>query len=51
MSIDIMNAKIKELRELKRMQDELSAEIEAIQDEIKGHMTADRPEHRHADRR
>lgn len=40
MSIDMMNAKVKELRELKRMQDELAAEIEAIQDEIKGHMTA-----------
>lgn len=40
MSIDMMNAKVKELRELKRMQDELAAEIEAIQDEIKAHMTA-----------
>lgn len=40
MSIDMMNAKIKELRELKRMQDELAAEIESIQDEIKSQMTA-----------
>ena len=40
MSIDMMNAKVQELRELKRMQDELAAEIEAIQDEIKAHMTA-----------
>lgn len=40
MSIDMMNAKVKELRELKRMQDELAAEIEAIQDEIRAHMTA-----------
>lgn len=40
MSIDMMNAKVKELRELRRMADELAAEIEAIQDEIKGHMTA-----------
>lgn len=40
MSIDIMNAKVKELRELKRMQDELAAEIEAIQDAIKAEMTA-----------
>lgn len=40
MSIDMMNAKVKELRELKRMQDELAAEIEAIQDEIKAHMTS-----------
>lgn len=35
-----MSAKVKELRELKRMQDELAAEIEAIQDEIKSVMTA-----------
>lgn len=40
MSIDTMNAKVQELRELRRMADELAAEIEAIQDEIKGHMTA-----------
>ncbi len=39
MSIDMMNAKVKELRELKRMADELAGEIEAIQDEIKTHMT------------
>lgn len=38
MSIDTMNAKVKELRELKRMQDELAGEIETIQDEIKAHM-------------
>jgi len=40
MSIDTMNAKVKELRELRRMADELTGEIEAIQDEIKAHMTA-----------
>lgn len=39
MSIDTMNAKVKELRELCRMADELAGEIEAIQDEIKAHMT------------
>ena len=39
MSIDMMNGKIKELRELRRMADELAGEIEAIQDEIKAHMT------------
>ncbi len=39
MSIDMMNAKVKELRELKRMADELDGEIEAIQDEIKATMT------------
>ena len=40
MSIDMMNAKIKELRELKRMADELQVEIDAIQDAIKAEMTA-----------
>ncbi len=39
MSVDMMNAKVKELRELKRMADELAGEIEQIQDEIKAHMT------------
>ena len=39
MSIDMMNTKVKELRELRRMADELAGEIEAIQDEIKAHMT------------
>lgn len=40
MSTMEMNAKIKELRELKRMADELQAEIDAIQDSIKAEMTA-----------
>lgn len=39
MSIDMMNAEVKELRELKHMADELAGEIEAIQDEIKATMT------------
>ena len=38
MSNETMSAKVKELRELKRMQEELAAEIEAIQDELKAHM-------------
>lgn len=38
MSVDMMDRKVKELRELKRMQEELTAEIEAIQDELKAHM-------------
>ena len=38
MSVDMMDKKVKELRELRRMQDELAAEIEAIQDELKAHM-------------
>jgi len=40
MSVDTMNAKVQELRELKRMQEELEAEITSIEDELKGHMTA-----------
>ena len=40
MSIDIMNAKVQELRELRRMADELAGEIESLQDEIKAEMTA-----------
>ena len=38
MSVDMMDRKVKELRELKRMQEELATEIEAIQDELKAHM-------------
>ncbi len=40
MSVDKMNEKVQALRELRRMQDELTAEIEAIQDELKAHMDA-----------
>lgn len=40
MSINEMDSKIKELRELRRMADELAAEIEAAQNAIKAHMTA-----------
>jgi len=36
---EIIN-KLNELAELRKMADELSAEIEAIQDELKAHMTA-----------
>lgn len=35
-----LNSKIKELRSLRRMADELAGEIEAIQDAIKAEMTA-----------
>jgi len=38
MSIKEMESKVKELRELKRMADELNAEITAIEDEIKADM-------------
>ena len=40
MSINEMDAKIKELRELRRMADELAGEIESITDSIKAHMDA-----------
>ena len=35
-----ITAKIHELRELRRMADEIAAEIDVIQDAIKAHMTA-----------
>ncbi len=41
MSISEMDSKIKELRELRRMADELTAEIESITDSIKAHMDAE----------
>ena len=41
MSINEMDSKIKELRELRRMTDELAAEMDAIQDSIKAHMDAE----------
>ena len=40
MSTHEMESKVKELRELRRMAEELDAEIEAIQDIIKAEMTA-----------
>ena len=40
MSMNELNAKVIELKELKVMQDELAAEITAIEDEIKAHMAA-----------
>ena len=40
MSINEMDSKIKELRELRRMADELAAEMETIQDSIKAHIDA-----------
>lgn len=41
MSINDMDSKIKELRELCRMADELAAEMESITDSIKRHMDAE----------
>lgn len=40
MSMNEMEIKVKELRELRRMADELAVEIDGIQDEIKKHMDA-----------
>ena len=40
MSNTEIQSKVNELRELRRMADELTAEIENIQDAIKAHMTA-----------
>ena len=40
MSVHEMDSKIKELRELRRMADEIAAEIETLQDAIKSEMTA-----------
>lgn len=40
MSTHEITAKVQELRELRRMADELNAEIEAIQDSIKAEMVA-----------
>lgn len=41
MSINEMDSKINELRELRRMADELAGEIESITDSIKTHMDAE----------
>jgi len=41
MSTNEMEIKVKELRELRRMADELAAEIDSIQDSIKAHMDAE----------
>lgn len=40
MSINEMNSKIAELRSLRRMQDDLNAEIEALTDSIKAEMNS-----------
>lgn len=40
MSISELDMKVKELRELRRMAEELQAEIDAAQDAIKAHMNS-----------
>ena len=38
MSVDVMNEKVKELRELRRMWEDLATEITSIEEELKDHM-------------
>lgn len=40
MSINEMESKVNELRELRRMAEELAVEISALEDSLKAHMTA-----------
>ena len=40
MDMQELDRNVKELRELRRMAEELAAEISSIEDELKGHMTA-----------
>lgn len=40
MSANEMENKVNELRELRRMADELAGEINALEDDLKAHMTA-----------
>lgn len=40
MSMNELERKVEELRELRRMAEELNAEIAALEDSIKSHMTA-----------
>jgi len=40
MSMNEMEAKVNQLRELRRMADELAGEITALEDSLKAHMTA-----------
>ena len=44
MSMNELEAKVEELRELRRMADELAAEITATEDELKAYMTANSTE-------
>ena len=44
-----LTKKLREIKELKAMQDELQAEIDALQDEIKGYMTAAQLDTLHVD--
>lgn len=47
MSMNELEAKVAELRELRRMADELAAEITATEDELKAYMTANSTDELH----
>ncbi len=47
MSMNELESKVAELRELRRMADELAAEITATEDELKAYMTANAAEELH----
>lgn len=44
MSMKDLEAKAREIRELKRMREEIDAELATLEDEIKGYMTANNAE-------
>ena len=47
MSMNEMEAKVSELRELRRLTDDLAAEIAATEDELKAYMTANNADELH----
>lgn len=47
MSMNELESKVSELRELRRMADELAAEIAATEDELKAYMTANNADELH----
>lgn len=47
MSMNEMEAKVSELRELRRMADDLAAEIDALEDDLKAYMTANNADELH----
>lgn len=47
MSMNELESKVAELRELRRMADELAAEITATEDELKAYMTANNADELH----
>ena len=47
MSMNEMEAKVSELRELRRLADDLAAEIGALEDDLKAYMTANNADELH----